>query len=137
MDIADAQRFLSQHDHGVLVTRRRDGSLQMSLVSPALDAEGRAIITTRETAYKTKNIRRDPRVSLCVFTEAFHGSKWVQINGRAEIVSLPQAMELLVNWHRRVKGEHLDWAAYRLTMEKERRVVLRIAIESVGPQRRG
>jgi PPOX class probable F420-dependent enzyme len=137
MDIADAQRFLSQHHHGVLVTRRRDGGLQMSLVSPALDAEGRAIITTRETAYKTKNIRRDPRVSLCVFTEAFHGSKWVQLTGRAEVVSLPEAMEPLVDWHRRVKGEHPNWSAYRQTLEKERRVLLRIAIENVGPQRRG
>ncbi|OGQ77930.1 MAG: PPOX class F420-dependent enzyme [Deltaproteobacteria bacterium RIFCSPLOWO2_12_FULL_60_19] len=137
MDIAEAQRFLSQHHHGALVTRRRDGSLQMSLVSPAVDNTGLAIISTRETAYKTKNIRRDPRVSLCVFTEAFHGSKWVQLNGRAEIVSLPQAMEPLIDWHRRVKGEHPNWAAYRQTMEKERRVLLRIAIESVGPQRRG
>ena len=137
MDIADAQRFLSQHHHGVMVTRRRNGSLQMSLVSPALDAEGRAIITTRETAYKTKNIRRDPRVSLCVFTEAFHGSKWVQMNGRAEVVSLPEAMEPLVDWHRLVKGEHSDWDEYRRTMEQQRRVLLRIAIESVGPQRRG
>lgn len=137
MDIADAQRFLSEHHHGALVTRRRDGSPQMSLVSPAVDEAGRAIISTRETAYKTKNIRRDPRVSLCVFTEAFHGSKWVQIDGRAEIVSLPQAMETLIDWHRSVKGEHPDWDAYRRTMEKERRVVLRIGIERVGPQRRG
>jgi len=137
MDIADAQRFLSQHHHGVLVTRRRDGSLQMSLVSPALDAEGRAIITTRETAYKTKNIRRDPRVSLCVFTEAFHGSKWIQMTGRAEVVSLPEAMEPLVDWHRLIKGEHSGWDEYRRTMEQQRRVLLRIAIETVGPQRRG
>ena len=109
----------------------------MSLVSPAVDAEGRVIITTRETAYKTKNIRRDPRVSLCVFTEAFHGSNWIQINGRAEILSLPDAMTPLIDWHRRVKGEHSDWEEYRRTMEQQRRVLLRIAIDSVGPQRRG
>jgi PPOX class probable F420-dependent enzyme len=137
MDISDAQRFLSEHHQGVLLTRKRDGSPQMSLVSPAVDDAGHAIISTRETAYKTKNIRRDPRVSLCVFTEAFHGSKWVQIDGRAEVVSLPQAMEPLVDWHRRVKGEHPTWAVYRQTMERERRVLLRIAIDSVGPQRRG
>ena len=137
MDIADAQRFLSQHHQGALVTRRRSGDLQMSLVSPAVDAQGRVIITTRETAYKTKNIRRDPRVSLCVFTEAFHGSNWIQINGRAEIVSLPDAMGPLIDWHRRVKGEHSDWEEYRRTMEQQRRVILRIAMESVGPQRRG
>ena len=137
MNIADAQRFLSQHHHGALVTRRRSGDLQMSLVSPAVDGEGRVIITTRETAYKTRNIRRDPRVSLCVFTEAFHGSNWIQVNGRAEIVSLPDAMAPLMDWHRRVKGEHSDWEEYRRTMEQQRRVLLRIAIDSVGPQRRG
>ena len=137
MQIAEAQSFLSKHHRGVLVTRKRDGSLQMSPVSPGIDAEGRVIITTRETAYKTKNIRRDPRVSLCVFTDAFHGSNWIQINGRAEIVSLPEAMEPLIDWHRRVKGEHPNWADYRQTMEKQRRLLVRIAIESAGPDRKG
>ena len=137
MDIADAQRFLSQHHQGVLVTRRHDGSLQMSLVSPGVDAAGRAIISTRETAYKTKNIRRDPQVSLCVFTEAFHGSRWIQINGKADILSLPDAMRPLIDWHRQLKGEHPNWDDYRRTMEQQRRVLLCITMESVGPQRRG
>jgi len=132
-----AQRFLSEHHRGVLVTRKRDGGLQMSPVSPAIDAEGRVIITTRETAYKTKNIRRDHRVSLCVFADAFHGSNWIQINGRAEVLSLPEAMEPLVDWHRRVKGEHPNWTDYRQTMERQRRVLVRIAIESAGPDRKG
>jgi len=109
----------------------------MSPVSPSIDGEGRVIISTRETAYKTKNIRRDPRVSLCAFTDAFHGSLWTQINGGAEVISLPEAMELLIDWHRRVKGEHRNWAEYRQRMEKERRVLVRVTIESVGPDRRG
>lgn len=137
MEIAEAQSFLSKHHRGVLVTRKRDGSLQMSPVSPGIDAEGRVIITTRETAYKTKNIRRDARVSLCVFADAFHGSNWIQINGRAEVLSLPEAMEPLTEWHRRVKGEHPNWTDYRQTMERQRRVLVRVAIESAGPDRKG
>ncbi len=137
MEIAEARRFLSEHHRGVLVTRKRDGSLQMSPVSPGIDAEGRVIITTRETAYKTKNVRRDPRISLCVFADAFHGSNWIQINGRAEVLSLPEAMESLIDWHRRVKGEHPNWTDYRQTMEKQRRVLVRIAIESAGPDQKG
>ena len=109
----------------------------MSPVSPGIDAEGRVIITTRETAYKTKNIRRDPRVSLCVFADAFHGSNWIQINGGAEVLSLPEAMEPLIDWHSRVKGEHPNWTDYRQTMERQRRVLVRIAIESAGPDRKG
>ncbi len=137
MDIAEAQNFLSKHHHGVLVTRRRDGDLQMSPVSPAIDADGRVIISSRETAYKIKNLRRDRRASLCVFTEAFHGLGWVQVNGRAKVISLPEAMELLMDWHRRVKGEHQNWDDYKKTMETQRRVILRIEIESAGPERKG
>ncbi len=137
MDIADAQNFLSKHHHGVLVTQRRDGNLQMSPVSPAIDANGRVIISSRETAFKIKNLRHDPRASLCVFTEAFHGLGWVQVNGKAEVISLPEAMEFLMDWHRRVKGEHQNWDDYKKTMEKQRRVILRIEIESAGPERKG
>ncbi len=137
MNIAEAQNFLSKHHQGVLVTRRRDENLQMSPVSPAIDANGRVIISSRETAFKIKNLRRDPRASLCVFTEAFHGLGWVQVNGKAEVISLHQAMELLMDWHRRVKGEHQNWDDYKKTMEKQRRVVLRIEIESAGPERIG
>ncbi|HTM10841.1 MAG TPA: PPOX class F420-dependent oxidoreductase [Verrucomicrobiae bacterium] len=137
MDIAEAINFLSQHHRGVLVTRRAAGGLQMSPVSPAVDADGRVIVTSRETAYKIKNLRRDPRASLCVFTDAFHGSGWVQIDGRAEILSLPEAMEPLIDWHRRVKGEHRDWGEYRRTMETQRRVLLRIHVERAGPDQKG
>ncbi|HEX9444760.1 MAG TPA: PPOX class F420-dependent oxidoreductase [Candidatus Binatia bacterium] len=137
MDLAEARKFLSGHHRGVLATRRRDGRVQMSPVSPGLDDAGRVIITSRETAYKIMNLRRDPRASLCVFTDAFHGSGWIQIDGRAEILSLPEAMEPLVDWHRRVKGEHPDWSEYRRTMEKQRRVLLRIVVESAGPDLKG
>jgi PPOX class probable F420-dependent enzyme len=109
----------------------------MSPVSPGVDGAGRVIITSRETAYKILNLRRDPRASLCVFTDAFHGLGWVQIDGRAEILSLPEAMEPLVDWHRQVKGEHGDWNEYRKTMVAQRRVLLRIIVERAGPDRKG
>jgi PPOX class probable F420-dependent enzyme len=137
MDIAAAQEFLQGNHRGVLATRKRDGLPQMTLVSPAIDGQGHVIITTRETAYKSKNIRRDPRVSLLVFGEQFHGSKFVQIQGTAEVIPLPEAMELLIDWHRQLKGEHPNWEEYRQTMRQQRRVIVRITIQSVGPNRRG
>ena len=137
MEIADAQIFLRDNHHGVLVARKRDGWPQITLVSPGIDADGRVLITSREPTYKVKNIRRDPRVSLLVFGDEFHGSKYVQIHGRAEVIPLPEAMELLIDWHRRVKGEHPNWDEYRNTMKSQRRVIIRIAIERVGPHRRG
>ncbi len=137
MDLSEARRFLAVHHNGVLATRKRDGGLQMSPVTVGVDDGGRAVVSSRETAYKTRNLRRDSRASLCVFADSFHGSVWIQINGTAQIVSLPEAMAPLVDFQRRVKGGHPDWDEYRRTMERQRRVVIRVAIDTVGPDRRG
>ena len=85
MDIAAAQQFLRENENAVLATWRRDGRLQLSPVTVGLDAAGRAIIASRETTYKVRNLRRDPRAALCVFVEAFTGP-WVQIEGTAAVV---------------------------------------------------
>jgi PPOX class probable F420-dependent enzyme len=132
MDVEDARQFVREQHNAVLATRRRDGSAQLSPVTCSVDAEGHIVISTRETAVKTKNIRRDPRVSLCVMSDGFYG-KWIQIDGRAEIVSLPAAMGRLVDYYRSLRGEHPDWDDYRAAMERDQRLVLRIAIEHAGP----
>ena len=88
MQLDRAKEFLKNHHHGVLATRRKSGELQMSPVTCGLDGEGRAVISSRETAYKVNNLRRDPRAALCAFTANFHGGGWTQINGTAEIISL-------------------------------------------------
>ncbi len=72
------------------------------------------------------------RVSLCVFTDAFFG-KWIQVDGAAAILSLPDAMEPLVSLYRSVAGEHPDWDEYRRAMVTEQRVVIQITIERAGP----
>ena len=136
MDIAKAQQFLRDNACAVLATTRRNGQIQMSPVTVSLDAEGRAIVSSRETAYKVRNLRRRPQASLCVFVDEFTGP-WVQVNGNAEIVSLPEAMELLVEYYRQVAGEHPDWDDYRRAMQREQRVLIRITIESAGPDHQG
>ncbi len=98
----------------------------------AVDEKGRALISTRETAVKTRNLRRDPRASLCVLNDGFFG-EWVQVEGEAEIISLPDAMDLLVDYYRRIAGEHSDWDDYRAAMEGERRVVVRVSLTRAGP----
>jgi PPOX class probable F420-dependent enzyme len=137
IDTSAAKEFLARHHWGVLTTRRRDGSLQMSPVTVGIDEQGRAIISSRETAYKVNNLRRDPRAAVCTFTTAFHGEGWVQVNGRAEILSLPEAINTLVYLERQSKGENTDWAAFHERMAREKRVIIRINIDSVGPKRRG
>jgi PPOX class probable F420-dependent enzyme len=137
VEIETAKEFLRNHHWGILTTRRKNGNLQMSPVTVGLDSEGRTIISSRETAYKVNNLRRDPRAALCAITSSFHGSGWVQINGVAEIISLPRALDPLVYLQRQVYGEHKSWPEFHERMAREKRVIIRITIESVGPKVRG
>ena len=136
MDADEARRFISENHRGVLITRRKDGGVQTSPVTPGVDGQGRIEISSRETAYKVRNLRRDPRATLCVFTDNFYGP-WVQVEGTVEIVALPEAMDLLVEYYRRISGEHPDWDEYRSAMEKDRRVIVRFEIDRAGPDRMG
>ena len=132
MDTGRAADFLRAHHRAVLATSRSDGMPQLSPVTCTVDDEGRVLISTRETAVKTKNLRRRPRASLCVFTDTFFG-EWVQVEGNAEVISLPDAMDLLVEYYRGVSGEHPDWDDYRAAMIRDRRVIARITITRAGP----
>ncbi len=136
MDIAEALDFVRTNHRGILLTHRSGGSPQMSPIAAGVDDEGRVEVSSRETAYKVKNLRRDPRASLCMFTDGWYG-KWIQIDGTATILSLPEAMEPLVEYYRRVAGEHPDWDEYRAAMEQERRVLIKITPERAGPDRSG
>ena len=135
MDLATALDFIAHNHRAVLATSRADGNPQLSLVAAAVD-DDTVVVSTRETAIKTKNLRRRPRASLIVFTDNFYGNS-VQVEGPVEVVSLPEAMEGLVAYYRQISGEHPDWDEYRAAMEHERRVLLRITVERAGPDRAG
>jgi PPOX class probable F420-dependent enzyme len=135
MEIAAALDFVREHHNAVMLTYRRDGSAQLSPITCDV-ADGKIVISTRETALKVKNLRRDPRVSLCVLADQFYGS-WIQVDGTAEIVSLPDALELLVDYYRGLRGEHPDWDEYRAAMVTDQRCILRITVERAGPDASG
>jgi PPOX class probable F420-dependent enzyme len=132
MELGTAREFLRAHHRAVLATSRADGRPQLSPVAATVDDEGRVLISTREAAIKTRNLRRDPRASLCVLNDGFFG-EWIQVEGTAEIISLPDAMEILVSYYRAVGGEHPDWDEYRAAMEREHRVIVRITMTRAGP----
>ena len=114
MEIEKGLNYVRDNSRAVLATRRRDGSPQMSPVNIAVVDE-EIIMSTRETAIKTWNMRRDPISWLCVFPDKWLG-RWVQLQCRAEIVSLPDAMDLLVSYYRTLSGEHPDWDDYKRAM---------------------
>ena len=132
MDIQRAIEFLRGQHRAILATRRTDGSPQLSPIVAAVDDDGRILISTRETAVKAKNLARDPRASLCVINDGFYG-QWIQVDGTAEIIHLPDALELLVDYYRRISGEHPDWTEYRSAMHRDRRLIIRVSIDRAGP----
>ena len=134
MEIVDAQKFLQQNHRACIAVRQKDGWPQMTFVSPGIDPQGRVIITSRGTTYKIKHLRREPRVSMLIFGEQYSGSKFVQIHGTAEIIEQPAAMDMLIYWYKQVRGEHTNWAAAPTRMGDEKRVIIRVSIEKVGPQ---
>ena len=136
MDVDEARAFLRDHHYGVLATARQDGRPQLSPVLATVDDAGRVVISTRGGAYKVRNLRRDPAASYCGFTTGFFGA-WVQVEGTAEIISLPEAMQPLVDYYRSISGEHPDWDDYRAAMERERRVLIAITLTRAGPNRAG
>jgi PPOX class probable F420-dependent enzyme len=132
----DVRDFIRSHHRGVLATKRHDGAPQLSPVTVGIDDDGSLIISTRETAVKTANVRRRGWASVCVFEDSFFG-QWMQAEGPASVESLPAAMDGLVRYYQLIAGEHPDWDDYRNAMQRDRRVLLRIQIERVGPKRSG
>ena len=136
MDLDEARAYVRENSHAVLSTVRRDGSPQMSPVAVAVDEQGHVVVSSRETAYKTKNLRRDPRAWLCVFPDRFYG-RWLALEGTVEVLSLPDALEPLVSYYRAVAGEHDDWQEYRRAMVAEQRCLLVLTLVRAGPDRAG
>jgi PPOX class probable F420-dependent enzyme len=136
MELAAALDYVRTNHQAVLYTRRGDGSPQLSPITLDVDDDARVVISSRETAYKVRNLRRDPRCSLCVFPDKWVG-RWVQLDGTADLLSLPDALEPLVGYYRRLRGEHPDWDDYRAAMVREQRLLVRITVERAGPDRQG
>jgi PPOX class probable F420-dependent enzyme len=136
MELDRAREFIQEHHRGVLATRRSDGGIQQSPVLAAVDDDGRVIISSRETAIKVNNLRRDPRAQLCALTARFFGD-WLYVEGTAQVLSLPEAMDPLIDYYKRFPDENPDWDDYRARMVRERRVLVRITIDRAGPDRRG
>ncbi len=121
---------------GVMVTHRKDGGLQTSIVTPVADPEGRILIWARSGTAKAYNLARDPRAAVCIAKDSWSG--WVNVEGKVEIFRLPEAMPMLENYYRFREGaEHPNWDEYRATMIKEGRVLLVLTPDRVsGPPAR-
>ncbi len=129
--------FVRNRHRGVLLTTRRDGWPQSSLVTMGVsDDGGHILVSSYPERAKVHNIRRTPRASIVVMSDEFDG-EWVQIDGTADIIDLPDALDGLVEYFRVISGEHPDWVEYRAAMERQGKCLVRVAIDRWGPIARG
>lgn len=124
--------FVRPRHNLLLITRRRNGDPQISPVSGGVDAEGRIVVSSYPGRAKTVNAERDERVSVCVLSDDFGGA-WVQVDGTAEVLHMPEAEDALVDYFRSISGEHPDWAEYRAAMRTQDKSLIRITPQRWGP----
>ena len=124
--------FLRERSKAVIMTTRRDGRPQSSPVTCGVDPEGRLVVSTYPERAKARNVRRDPRVSVCMLSDEFNGP-YVHVDGTAEVLDLPAALEPLVDYYRALAGEHPDWQEYREAMARQGKALIRITIDRWGP----
>ena len=125
--------FIKVRQHAIVITTRKDGGPQASPVTAGVDDAGRIVISTYPERAKTRNARRDPtRVSVLFLSDDF-GGPWVQVDGTAEVLDVPQAVDALVDYYRSISGEHPDWAEYRDAMLKQGKSLLRVTPRRWGP----
>ncbi|KUN34898.1 PPOX class F420-dependent oxidoreductase [Streptomyces longwoodensis] len=124
--------FVRPRHRALLLTRRADGSPQASPLTCGVDDSGRIVVSTYPERAKTRNARRDPRVSLVVLSDEWNGP-WVQVDGTAEVIDSPDSVEPLVEYYRTIAGEHPDWDEYRAAMVKQGKSIIRVTPERWGP----
>jgi PPOX class probable F420-dependent enzyme len=124
--------FLRDRTRAILTTTRSDGRPQLSPVTYGVDGEGRITVATYPQRAKVRNLRRDPHASLCVLSDEWNDA-WVQVDGTAEVIDLPDAVEPLVEYFRSISGEHPDWDEYRAAMRRQGKSLIRVTIQRWGP----
>lgn len=134
---AELLEFVRDRHHGVLLTTRRDGRPQASLVTMGISADGDAVlVSSYPDRAKSLNLRRSPQAWVVVMSDAWNG-EWVQLECHGEVLDLPEAMGGLVEYFRVISGEHSDWDEYREAMNRQGKVLLRLRINSWGPISKG
>jgi len=128
---AELLHFISPRHHAIVITTRADGTPQASPVTCGVD-DGKIVVATYPERAKTRNARRNPRVSVVVLSDDFGGA-WVQVDGTAEVLDGAEAAEPLVGYFRSISGEHPDWDEYRQAMVRQGKALLRITPERWGP----
>ena len=132
VELGELLDFVRPRHRAILLTTRADGRPQGSPLTCGVDDSGRIVMSTYPERAKTRNARRDPRVSVVVLSDEWNGP-WVQVDGTAEVLDVPEAVEPLVEYFRGISGEHPDWDEYRQAMRDQGKSLIRVTPTRWGP----
>ena len=132
VDLAGLLDFVRPRHHALLLTPRADGSPQASPVTCGVDEAGRIVISTYPERAKAANARRARTATVVVLSDDF-GGPWVQVDGEAEVLDMPESLEPLVEYFRCISGEHPDWDEYRDAMRRQGKSLIRVTPRRWGP----
>lgn len=122
-----ARAFLNERRFAVLATLNQDGSSQLTTMWYLLEGET-ILMNTKAGRLKERNLRRDPRISICVED----GYNYVTISGTVELIDDPEIAQRDI--HRLAVLNHGEKRAAEQMAEqfsKEQRVTLRLQCEHV------
>lgn len=136
VDRTEMEDFVRPRHRGVLLTMRRDGRPQSSLVTLGLDTSGRVVVSSYPERAKSINARRNPTASMVVMSNEF-GGEWIQLDGTAEVIDVPVGIDGLVEYFRVISGEHPDWDEYRQAMIDQGKCLIRLTIDQWSPISKG
>lgn len=132
VELPELLDFIRPRHHLLLATTRDDGQPQISPVSGGVDEQGRIVISTYPARAKTRNAQKRPSVSVLVLSDDWNGP-WVQVDGEAEVLHMPEAADGLVDYYRCIAGEHPDWDEYREAMRIQDKSLIRVTPTRWGP----
>lgn len=124
-----ARAFLQEHHFAVFSTINKDGSSQLTLVAYVLDDDETIVLNVEVQSQKAKNMRRDPRIALCVQD----GNRYVSVSGMMTFLDDQQIirhdLERLVG--RFLTGDEETRQQYVAHLLAHPRVSLRFTCEKV------
>jgi PPOX class probable F420-dependent enzyme len=132
VELTELLDFVRPRHRMLLATTRRDGRPQISPVTGGVDFQGRIVISTYPARAKIRNAESDPRVSVLVLSDDWN-DPWVQIEGDANVLHLPEAADGLVDYFRCISGEHPDWEEYRAATRSQNKSLIQITPSRWGP----
>jgi PPOX class probable F420-dependent enzyme len=132
VELSELLDFVRPRHRMLIATTRTDGRPQISPVSGGVDAEGRIVISSYPARAKTRNAERDARTSVLVLSDDWDGA-WVQVDGDAEVLHMPEAADGLAEYFRCISGEHSNWDEYREAMTIQNKSLIRITPSRWSP----